>query len=357
MILFFVLLLLVAAVTEKWSIKHSLDGVKYDMKLTRSLIEPGERFDLVTTIKNTSRRFIPFIRVSEDVPRVLGVNAMLMTVGFDENRAKVNSTVYMMPRQRMTRRLSVTLENRGRYTFNGATLYGGDFLGFSERAKYYPHMREAVVLPKRLDSADFDQALGGFMGDVSVNRFILEDPILTLGFREYTGREPMKQISWPVTARTGRMMVSNYDHTLDITVTVVLNVDSRIYGYAGNPLKETCYSMARGVCEMLEEKHITYAFRTNAVSVGMAGAWEFVSDGLGSVHLMSILEGLGRATYACRGSADALLDTARRRAESGRAHIIITPTAVDIPESDIASLRNFTGAQVLVLAAEEVKAE
>lgn len=357
MILFFILFVLVAAVVERWSMVHALDGVKYELRLSKQLIEPDEKFDMITTVRNATYRFMPFIRISEDVPNITGVEASIVATGFDESRAKLYSTIYMMPRQKMTRRVSVSLDTRGRYSFNGATLFGGDFLGLAEKARQFPMAREVVVLPRRLDAMDFDQTLGGFLGDISVNRFILEDPVLTLGFREYTGREPMKQISWPVTARTGRMMVKNFDHTLDITVAVVLNIHTKAFGYASHPMMEKCYSMVRGICEQLEEKHITYSFCTNAIAVNMSGAWEYVSDGLGGAHLAGILEGLGRATYACRGNSEELLEGARRRAESGRAHIIVTPMASDFDEREIERLRNYTGAQVLLLAAEEVAVE
>lgn len=357
MIVFFILFLAVAFFVERWSVNHSLDGVVYDQRLSRALVEIGESFEIVTTVRNSSRRFIPFIKLSEDVPRVLGVSARMYTVGFDENRARINSTIYMMPRQRMTRRVTASLAARGRYTFNGATLYGGDFLGLSERAKYFPKFREAVVLPKRIESKGLNETLGGFLGDISVRRFILEDPVLTLGFREYTGREPLKQISWPVTARAGQMMVKNYDHTLELTVTIVLNIDTKLYGYAAHPLMETCYSIARNVCETLEERHIQYSFITNAAAVNMTGAWAYVPDGLGGGHLSTILEGLGRATYSSRRNAHALIDGAVRRAESGRAHILITPTAVDLSEELLSALRDRTAANVLVIAAEEVPEE
>ena len=63
------------------------------------------------------------------------------------------------------------------------------------------------------------------------------------GFRDYTGREPMKQISFTATARTGRMMVKQFDHTLDVTVSVVLNLDARLPSGMARPLMETCFSM------------------------------------------------------------------------------------------------------------------
>ena len=296
MILYLILLILVALVVERWSIRHALDGVKYELKISKNLVEIDEEFQLITTLRNASRRFIPFIRISEYVPRDITMDAKRYTMGFDENKAKVNSTVYMMPRQKMVRRLQASLGRRGRYVFNGAILYGGDFLGLSEKAKYFDRLREAVVLPKRLDSVEFDRTLGGFLGDVSVNRFILEDPVLTLGFRDYTGREPMKQISFTATARTGRMMVKQFDHTLDVTVSVVLNLDTRLPS------------------------------------------------------------GLGRAACQATRSRDTLLDDVRRRAESGRAHIIITPGREDISPAQVRALSNYTGAKVLVVSAEEVTA-
>ena len=51
-------------------------------------------------------------------------------------------------------------------------------------------------MPRRAASPSFDMLLGGMIGDISVNRFIFEDPMLTIGFSDYTGREPMRDISW-----------------------------------------------------------------------------------------------------------------------------------------------------------------
>ena len=354
MVAFFVLILIVALLVERWSLKHALSGVKYDQQLSKSLVEIGEKFDVITTLRTTERRFVPFLKISEDVPRELQANARRQTSGFDKQRAKIYSTTYLMPRQKVTRKMEGALPARGRYTFLGATLYGGDFLGLSEQMKFVPLLREVVVMPKPLDAPDVLDTLGGFLGDISVNRFIMEDPVLTLGFREYTGREPMKNISWPVTARMGRMMVKNFDYTLEMCVSVVLNVDTELYGDTADGLREVCYSLTRGVCELLEEKRIKYAFHTNAAAAGMTGAWSYISDGLGGMHLMNILEGLGRATTQQTGSLHALLANVERRAESGRAHVIVTPRRDDIDQRTLEMIESRTGAKVMVISAEEV---
>lgn len=355
MFLFFLLVVALGIAAESWSIRHALDGIRFDLRLTRSLVEPGEKFDIISSVANTSRRFIPYLKVSELVPTDLQTASRKYDLGLSNGISKVNSSLYLMPRQKNSQRVTGSLPDRGRYTFTGATLFGGDFLGVSVKAKYFSLLREAVVLPRRIESPELDRTLGGYLGDRSVDRFILEDPVLTVGFREYTGREPMKQISWAATARTGQMMVRNYDHTLELTVTVVLNIDTQLYGAYAYPLMEDCYRLARAVCEELESKHITYSFCTNANAVNQLGPWYYVSDGLGGAHLSTILEGLGRATYDRMASSDRLMEGVFRRAESGRAHIIITPLAEDFRPGLISALEEQTGAKVLMLTAKEAK--
>ena len=89
----------------------------------------------------------------------------------------------------------------------------------------------------------------------------------------------------------------------------------------------------------------------------MVGAWSYISEGLGNAHLMSILEGLGRCTQASFSRSAFSSTTPERRAEAGRAHVIITPRRDDIEPGDIERLRARTGANVLVIAAEEVSGE
>jgi len=201
---------------------------------------------------------------------------------------------------------------------------GGDFLGLRETNRQFECVSEIVVMPRPAADAPELKALGNFLGDISVHRFIMEDPVLTLGFREYTGREPQRDISWVQSARMGRIMVKKYDYTLEPSVTVVVNIA------CGNEnpdtaLIERCYSLARTVCEQLEEQRIMYGFITNAIAVGSVGHSPVIKDGLGQSHLMAILEILGRATYDYIEPFDVTIERAICSAEQGRSHVIITP--------------------------------
>ena len=205
-------------------------------------------------------------------------------------------------------------------------------------------------MPRPAARPDLSETLGGYLGDRSVNRFIMEDPVLTLGFREYTGREPQKSISWPVSARSGRLMVKKYDYTIEQTATVLLNIECDADGRQFDAERiEGCYSLARSVCEELEERGIQYSFVTNASAAGAVGLWNRIDDGLGQSHLLAILEGLGRAAYTRTEPFDATLSRAARRASQGRCHIVITPRDAACYSHGLMRLRELSGQEVLTL--------
>ena len=354
MIAFFVVLLVVCLAVEALSLRHALDGIEYDCRISQSMAEPEEPLELITVITNRKRRFVPFLRLVEDVPDCFTCAQELETASVTEKRGALRSSVYMMPRQRMTRRTRFCLPKRGRYLFQGAELSGGDFLGFCERGRRVDLLREVVILPPKLETDAVRALPGGLLGDVSVNRFIHEDPMLTLGFREYTGREPMKRISWTQSARAGQWMVKNLDHTMERTATVMLNLDTFAFGKYGDELIEKSFSLARSVCETLEEARIPYAFLTNARLAGGNGLTGEVGDGLGDAHLKPILEGLGRATYDKTSRVWSLIDRASRMSDAGRSHIVITPMGNDLQDAGLEKLTERTGEPPRVLVAMEV---
>ena len=354
MLAFVIVLVCLAAAVQFWSLRHALDGVEHHVAPDRKLAEPDEPFALVRTVTNRSRRFIPYVQVSQVVPPELSPlddRAELQLRSQSYNVLSCN--LWLMPRQTWQQSLPVSLSKRGRYVFVDTTLRAGGFLGLDETVEYVHQYEEMVIIPALCRAPKLDATLGGFLGDRSVDRFILEDPVLTLGFREYTGREPMKSISWTQSARAGQLMVKKYDYTLELTATVLLNIDTdRTAGWEQR--LETCFSLARTVCEALEEKQIPYRFVTNAGAAGALSQWSQVGDGLGSGHLATILEGLGRATYEPLKPFVLTLEQTARHAEQGRTHILITPQRDGDWLPALNRLEQLTGTPTLILTPEEV---
>ena len=352
MIPFLLMLAAVIAGCEWWSLRRGLEGLEYDLRLSKTIAEPDEPLQMVTVITNRRRRILPFIRLNEDVPDGMIAAGELSPEDIKNHRALLRSTCYMLPRQRLTRRTGFQMPDRGRYLFLGATLEGGDFMGLGTTPRRFPLSRELVILPRPAEAEDLDELMGGWLGDRSVNRFIMEDPVLTLGYRDYTGREPMKQISWTQTARLGRMTVRCQDYTVERTVTVMLNAHTFAFSSYGEKMLEAALSLCRGVCEALEERRVPYSLITNLRREGAPDDSGEVGDGLGTAHLAAALEGLGRAACDHRDDMKALFDRALARAATGRGHIYITPVRNDVHPELLARLRAASGEAPLVLTGD-----
>lgn len=350
MIIFLIVVVLLALVLQKVLIGKDLEQIEGDHRPNIQVAEPGESFCIRVTLKNRSRRFVPFLRVCELFDE--GIDP----VDRDPDRdslgvCRMEFTTWLRPRQSLTREIPVVSSRRGRYVLRQFQLYSGDFLGLHEQMKDCGQFNEVVVAPNEVAMERLDDMFGGFMGEVSVNRFIMEDPVLTLGYREYTGREPMKMISWAQSARTGGLMVKKYDYTLEPTVSVVLNVDTQ--APEREELLETCFSLARTVCTMLEKRGVKYAFTSNSILGGAPTDPGATGEGLGQRHYMGVLEHLGRATYSCSISMECLLEKEANRGTAAGC-ILITPGGEGEPARAVNRLREASGGNLLVLRAAEV---
>lgn len=354
-LLYLLLLLILGAVLEHLSKKHCLDRLGYELKLSKNAVECGEEFVMTSVVSNGKLFPVTFLRLTENVPRQLetdldGSGAQRKTkhvIGMGD-AAYLDQTLYIMPRRKAERSIKASLPARGRYLFRGASLTAGDLLGLSEESMDVNSLSEVIVYPPKAGAAAVDNAFGNYLGDVSVRRYILSDPILTVGFREYSGREPQRDISWPRSLREGSLMVKQYDYTSELTATVLLNI------CGGTPEQiERCYSLARGVCESLEEMRVSYDFLTNACASGAAGMWSYIGDGLGSKHLYTILEGLARAMYEPVFGFERLLNTASRGHDSSRAFILVTPKKTAELTDTVSRFESRVGQRVLIVEAGE----
>ncbi len=351
MLIFLVVLAAVAAALQYWSLLHGLDGVEHICQSAQPLVEPEQPFSLVTRVINRSRRFIPYIQIRQFLPAELTFVRRQTLEPYRDGLVR-RFSIYLAPRQVWQQQLEAVVPKRGRYLFPGATLYGGGFLGLNEVIEYSTQKQEIIALPKPWPGTALPLTLGGFLGDRSVDRFILEDPVLTLGFREYSGREPMKAISWTQSARAGQLMVKKYDYTLELTATVLLNIGTP-HTEGWEQRLEDCFSLARSVCEELDRQKMPYRLMTNANIIGGIDLWSRAEDGMGKAHLSAILEGLGRASYNCLYPCEAMLERAARSAQHGRTHILITPQRDAHWQPALGRLEYLTGAKTLVLVPGE----
>ena len=308
--------------------RHLLLRYTFDTQLA----EPGETVTFSGRLVNNWLFPVTYFNLFESMPE--GAEVAGASNGWTEHR------LFLLPRRSFAHTVPFTLPRRGVYRRGRYYLETGDFLGFRTRVTSGEILTDITVMPKLCEDEPILRVLGGYLGDVSVRRYLMEDPVLTVGCREYTGREPMKKISWKYSAKAGKLMVRNSDFTADYNVAVVLNMAS-----GTDAEKEKCLEIVRTVCEALERERIPYQFLSN----GDAGNLE---EGFGKKHVERLLTNLGRSNLFCGSSFGSLAERCIRERKRNRSFIIVSAPLSPAERDALALLQRYSEHELCVLEAE-----
>ncbi|MCL1848656.1 MAG: DUF58 domain-containing protein [Clostridiales bacterium] len=326
-------------------------GLEYDIS-TRNT-EPGEAFEVQATITNQSRIPISYLAVNEIYPQVAMLpEDMKFQARYDGTYIKKICRVSGRKRKKLI--LETRITKRGVYLFKGESIEFGDFLGFREILRRVSLLQEIVVYPGRLACSQLTDALGGFCGDIAARRFLIRDPILTIGSREYTGREPMKDIHWMQSAHRGELMVREYDYTRQLSACVILNADG--ITVSREDQLDSCCAAARTICETLVGTGVSVFFYTNA-RLRRTSNEEIWKCEVSAGRTGDLLEGLGRMMCSSRRPLRHVLEYAHRESDFDAAFIVILPATESNDMEAVQRLKRDSGREVLLIHMEELEGE
>ncbi len=355
MLIFLAVLILFGAALELYSLKDNSSHIRYHSQPSQYGCEPGEAFQIKTTITNYGVRTIPFLKLEEKFPKEIRLQGVEPLSTNDDHCLHAN-VIYIKGRQKITRTLQASLPQRGMYRFEGCRLLVGDFLGIKENNKELKQEEEMVIFPRLLDDDKLERALSGYYGDISVRRFYIEDPILVNSYNDYTGREPMRSISWTQSAKKNRLMVKEFDHTTDLSVTILLDVYLHWSEGAHREELEYCFSLARTIAEFLEKKRASYRLLTNAYIRSRNTDYEDLGKaGQGAHHYTMLIYTLGQAASNSFCNIDGLHDIALRKYAGESALFYIAPFENEKRRAMVQSLQNRLNCQIYPMYAASMR--
>ena len=332
-----------ALIFEILSLKDPLKKVSVSYDFDMLMAEPGEKITLSYQVTNNGNLPVFYLGLSfsfdgdivicED-ERWKEKHVTRSFTGLSADRS-----LFLMPHSCIRGRFHISLSRRGIYRLGRCYLEAGDILGLRSSVTTVEESKTLVCTAALAEDDPEVEVLGGFLGDISVRRFIMEDPSLLVGYKEYTGVEPMKKISWIQSAKTGKLMVKQNDFTLDTDVAVAVNLER---SHASMTELERCLELTRTACEKLEEIRIPYAFLSN-------GDLRDIQQGLGRTHLSAILRNIGLSAPACYSSFDSLIDRCIAGNRNNRSYILITPFLDDEDMKALGRLQSVSDHEVCVL--------
>ncbi|WMT41436.1 DUF58 domain-containing protein [Paenibacillus sp. D2_2] len=206
--------------------RSAMKGLTYTRYFTRDTVFEGDTVEMVEVISNAKWLPLPWMRLESSIPTGLrfGDQTNLNIYSGDIYQNHI-SLFYLRSYRRIKRHHQVICSRRGLYHLETATLTTGDPLGLISKAQKFPLNLELLVYPEILALQELPLPNHSWIGELAVRRWIVEDPFLTSGVREYRAGDAMGSINWKATARTGALQVHKRDYTADHRLVICLNLE------------------------------------------------------------------------------------------------------------------------------------
>ncbi len=224
------------------------DAYRIERELSNNRPNPGEPVTVTLRITNESRRMIPDLRLSEDLPESLTVVSGSCSVG-----------TAVPPGGETTHSYEI-IAPRGEFVFGDLTVRRRNLASTLGIADYVtPDGTAEFTCETLIDSLPLRQQTIQFVGETPTNQG--GSGVEFFSTREYRPGDPPNRIDWNQYARSGKL--STVEYRLERAVTVVFIIDDRVAGHVEaigggpNSFDLTLYAAARGVVSSLEDGNET----------------------------------------------------------------------------------------------------
>ncbi|MBE5835863.1 MAG: DUF58 domain-containing protein [Butyrivibrio sp.] len=264
--------------------------LKVKIKFQSQPVVEGNMATLTEEI--TNRNFLPLHILQARFQTNNGLNfvdASNMTVS---DRTTINDVFSIGFYEKLTRNLNIRCDKRGYYTILATSLTAADLFSNSNYYMELPQHTSMYVYPKFL-KGDYETVVyKQLMGDIVTKRSLYEDHFTFRGIREYTMHDPMSDVNWKASARTGSLKVNLHDQTSGRQVLILLNLDEPAILYE-TELMEDCIRLAATIASDLINEHIPVGVISNGLDRVTDQRIE-VEEGASRGHLNTILQSLAR---------------------------------------------------------------
>lgn len=311
--------------------------LSYGVQTDKNVYEIGEEITLTPVIENRKILSIPFLNVTEY---------------YGEKFSESQNTyhLFVMPLQRITLEHKIHGKERGLHTLDGAQLKMTDLLGFHNKFLEKAINQEVIILPRRKNIRELIMPFDSLHGAVSVKRWIVDDPLMLRGVREYTGRESQRYIHWPSSLKHQRILVKQFDFTTDRSAMVFLSMESS-RPYWKDPdveaLEESIIT-ARAVLEELMKERIPAGFSSNGYNAKTDNGGVSFPPGLSPKNLEKYLMLLGKMGVIVSESLETSLKKISRNRSSFQVVVLIVPKVL---KEHVVPINEFSKNGKLVLIA------
>lgn len=141
---------------------------------------------------------------------------------------RVSRVVHLGPHDSNRWRTETTAARRGKFRIGPLVLRSGDPFGLFPRYQIEPHTEDLLVYPATVDLSAFALPIGELPGGSAIQR---RTPFVTpnaAGVRDYFPGDAFNRIAWRATARTGQLMVKEFELDPTADLWIALDMDREV---------------------------------------------------------------------------------------------------------------------------------
>jgi len=265
-------------------------GLSLKLHFEENALYEGEHGHLLETIENRSFLPLPFLHAKFKIGVGLDFSENENVSTSDKNYK--NDLFSVLFYQRITRRLPFLCKHRGYYVIDSADLISQDLLLSNRIVSLSKQNSDFYVYPQKISLDSLEEPLRKLSGEMATRTYLYPDPFAFRGIRDYTILDPFHTINWKASARTGNLMVNEFDSTVTKRVTIFLNTEDETVIHHGRLHEESIRIAAAMAHELLS---LGYPVRLilNGLSVDKREAFAPI-DALGPAQNETILRCLSK---------------------------------------------------------------
>ncbi len=203
---------------------NDLRKLTYDRHFSKQKAFEGDRIELIEVLSNRKPLPVPWLRAESRIPSELEFEHQVLEESNVSGGLYHRSLFFLSPMCAITRHHTVKLNRRGVYEAGSVALTCGDLFAIVKKEAQLDIPCSVTVYPRILNENELPDPANRWMGDAVVRRWIMPDPFLVNGIRDYAQGDNLRDIHWKASARTGDLRVKVHDYTSDPRVLVIFNI-------------------------------------------------------------------------------------------------------------------------------------
>lgn len=310
-----------------WS-RFSFGGLYYNRHFSERRAFTGETVDLRLEVHNRKLLPLTWLNVVDMFPADLPVQDKDLMTNPTTHQSELRTFWMVGPFQRIHRRFSIQCAQRGFYKYGPAHLHTGDGFGFFSRRAVLPAEERLIVYPRLYTVADLRLPTRNPFGESRAKGRLFEDPLRTVGIREWQPADSLRRVHWKATARNQEMLSRVYEPSEEQQVLLFMNVATmkrHWHGYIPE-LQERTISVTGSLAALAAEERLPVGLIANGALPESDQSLRLL-PGRNPGQLVRILELLAAVTpFATANIEDMLLQEAVR-APWGATLVVVTAIA------------------------------